>query len=482
MNHANSLKSRVLKSENIEWRSLQFLQSDSLKNFDDEARKRLTNSILENQFSQPFYVWQSPDGVLYCLDGKHRTIVLEEMIQMGFQIPSILPAVFIDCENKKEAARLTIVYSSIYAKITNQGLFDFLSEYELRFDEIKDQIDLPDFSEERFEQKFDLFGVNETEGDNDIPELISNLIVNTGDVFQLGEHRIACGDFRNDALRELLFDGTVARVALTDPPYNLPTNFFSNQKNLKDFAHAHGEMSDDEFSEFLFYIMDAAKKHTVNGSIHYIFMDFRHSWHMCNAAKRAYGSVEPKQVCVWNKDIMANGSFYRAQQELCFIFQNGTAKHLWNNDIVDNGGFYKENDELCFIFKSGDAKHLSHLELKDRIRTNVWRYPSATSTANPDRDILKNHPTPKPVAMIADAILDTTNIGDAVVDFFLGSGTCLISCEKTKRRCFATDIEPMYIQLAITRWIVYCRKNGIQPIIKHLNGSLTVKDFDNAKK
>src|SRR5690606_38916894 len=106
---------------------------------------------------------------------------------------------------------------------------------------------------------------------------------------------------------------------------------------------------------------------------------------MCEAARRVYGNPQPKQVCVWNKDIMANGAFYRAQHELCFIFNNKAAKSLWNNDLLDEGGFYKNEHEMCFIFKNGDgAKHLSHLELQNRIRTNVWRYPSAISKANPD--------------------------------------------------------------------------------------------------
>ena len=135
---------------------------------------------------------------------------------------------------------------------------------------------------------------------------------------------------------------------------------------------------------------------------------------------------------------------------------------------------------MCYIFKNGgdEVKHLSHLALEKRIRTNVWRYPSATSTANPDRLELKNHPTPKPVVMIADAILDTTNEGDIVIDWFLGSGTCLIACEHTKRFGRFTEIEPKYVQSAIVRFISYCSKKGINVNFAHLNGNLTIDDFN----
>ena len=206
-------------------------------------------------------------------------------------------------------------------------------------------------------------------------------------------------------------------------------------------------MSDDEFVEFIAKIMRQSAKYSEDGAIHYIFMDFRHSWHMGEASRKVYGSPEPKQMAVWAKDMMALGSFYRAQHE------------------------------LCFIYKSGTDRHISNLELMDRVRSNVWKYPSAVSVANPDRKEIQNHPTPKPVAMIADCILDTTKEGDIVIDWFLGSGTALIACEKTKRRCRATEIEPKYVQFEIVRYINYMRKHGKEPVFEHLNGSLTINDF-----
>ena len=116
-----------------------------------------------------------------------------------------------------------------------------------------------------------------------------------------------------------------------------------------------GEMTDEEFCEFLSLIMKRSIDNSVPGAIHYIFMDFRHAWHLTEAARRTYGNPQPKQVCVWNKDLIANGSFYRAQHELCFIFSDERSKNLWQNDLLDNGGeFYKDNNEWIFIFKNGD--------------------------------------------------------------------------------------------------------------------------------
>ena len=451
------ITSRVLKTENINWRELAFIQQDNFKELSSEDMNKLKASLVTNNFIQPFYVWEDADGIRYCLDGKHRTKAQEELISEGVDVPYTLPATFIDCKDKKEAARLVLIFSSFYAKITQKGLFDFKELYDLDMIELKGMMNLPEFSMPRFEQKFDLFGINETNENDDLIEELPDdelIIVNKGDIFRLGRHRLACGSFKDLDIVSELMGGLKARIINTDPPYNLPADYIGNveEKVHEDFIEGHGEMTDDEFVDFLAKVMRTSCDNSNDGSIHYIFMDFRHTWHMGEASKRIYGTPEPKQMCVWAKDMIAMGSFYRAQHE------------------------------LCFVYKSGNEKHVSHLDLSDRIRSNVWKYPSAISVANPDRHQIKNHPTPKPVQMIADAILDTTNDGDIVIDWFLGSGTALIACEKTKRRCFATELNIRYVQQIIKRYIKYCRNNDYEPEVEHLNGNLTLKDFENGSK
>jgi len=480
LSESQQLISRIIKTESIRWKYLQFIQQDTFKEWVESGDEKLFRSLLKYQFVDPFKVWEK-DGKLFCLDGKHRWKDLNKAIELGIDIPELLPATFIDCRDEKEAAELVLIYSSRYAQITQQGLFDFIQQYELNYGDIKQHMDIPDFSTDRFEQKFDLFQVGEAEEPE--AETDGELIVKIGDIFDINGHRIICGSFLEPLVQSSLMDGRKARILICDPPYNLPANFFTNkdEKRHKNFAMGAGEMTDEEFVLFLESIMRAGLLHTIEGSIHYIFMDWRHVWHMTEAGRRVYGSVVPKQLCVWNKDMMANGSFYRAKHELCFAFSTPQSKALWNKDLLDHGGFYKDENELVFIFKAGDedVKHLSHLELADRIRTNVWDYPSATSIANPDRYELKNHPTPKPVRMIADAILDTTNEKDIVIDWFLGSGTCLIACEQTGRYCYGSDIEPRYIQSIIKRYLSFCDKKGIEVNFAHLNGNLTINEFTN---
>lgn len=450
-----SLVSRILKTELVDWRKFQFIQQDDFKAWSEEEQDKLIKSILENQFAAPFYVWCDPsDGEIYCLDGKHRTLALEKMILQGIDVPSLLPATFIHCVDKQEAAKLVLIYSSLYAKITNQGLFDFISLYDLNFDEIKMEINLPEFSFPRFEQKFEFFPGDEVQ-EPPVEIDAKEVIVTTGDIFEINGHRVACGPFQDPKLLKKLMNGKLARILNTDPPYNLSADFIvkENSKDKgkvrhEDFAQAAGEMSDAEFVAFLVEVMKTAMTLTYQGAIHYIFMDWRHIWHITEAARWSYGSQIPKQLCVWNKDTMALGSFYRSKHELVFIFKNGD-----------------------------DQKHVSNVDLKDRIRSNVWDYPSANSTANKEKEILKDHPTPKPVQLVADSILDTTKEQDIVLDFFLGSGTCMIAAEQTGRFCYATEIEAKHLQQSIIRYINYCEKKGIKVKLKHVNGSLTLKSF-----
>lgn len=137
-----SIGVRVIKSQLIEWKVMQFIQTDTFKVWANNGEEKLTNSLLKYQFVDPFKVWEN-DGVVYCLDGKHRFEDLISLSKTGIKIPNLLPAVFIDCADKIEAAELVLVYSSNYAKITADGMFAFIKDNNIPFEPLKDLIDLP---------------------------------------------------------------------------------------------------------------------------------------------------------------------------------------------------------------------------------------------------------------------------------------------------------------------------------------------------
>ena len=123
-------------------RKIKLIQDEDFKEWINDGDKKLLESILKYQFIDPFKVWQDGEDI-YCLDGKHRWLDLLRVKTTGVEVPDLLPATFIDCNDIKEAAELVLVYSSAYAKITQQGLFNHLEKFNLSFPDLKDVIQLP---------------------------------------------------------------------------------------------------------------------------------------------------------------------------------------------------------------------------------------------------------------------------------------------------------------------------------------------------
>ena len=179
-----------------------------------------------------------------------------------------------------------------------------------------------------------------------------------------------------------------------------------------------------EFTAFLGQACRNLAAFSVDGSLHYICMDWRHLDELLAAGRDAYGEL--KNLCVWVKDNAGMGSLYRSQHELVFVFKHGRSGHRNNVQLGQFG----------------------------RNRSNVWHYPGANSFARcgEEGNLLALHPTVKPVAMVADAILDCSARGDIVLDAFLGSGTTLIAAERTGRRCYGLELDPAYVDTIIRRW------------------------------
>ncbi len=136
----NQITSKITKQELIAWRELKWLQSSKLKDLGDRGIEKLKNSLKENNFVQPFNVWEDAKGTIWILDGHHREKALKELEAEGYTIPEMLPANFVECANKKDAAKLVLVYSSIYAKVTNEGFQQFLDDFDLDISNLKPQI------------------------------------------------------------------------------------------------------------------------------------------------------------------------------------------------------------------------------------------------------------------------------------------------------------------------------------------------------
>lgn len=157
----NSIKNKILKSELVCWKELKFIQQDKFKELTKDAYSKLRQSIINNDFVESFKVWQC-DKNKFCLDGFHRIKVFKELVKEGYTVPEKFRADFIDCKDKREASKLILIYSSIYAKINEQSLDEYLNMNELDIDELKLEIDLPEIDFGYFEDaNFDPASIDE---------------------------------------------------------------------------------------------------------------------------------------------------------------------------------------------------------------------------------------------------------------------------------------------------------------------------------
>lgn len=266
--------------------------------------------------------------------------------------------------------------------------------------------------------------VTESSSDDELPDLSDiKPRVNKGDIVGLGKHKLINGDALNKLCYAALMGNFKANMAFVDYPYNVPINGnVTTKKHFKEFVNASGEMTKAEFTEFLKNAMLLQKEFSVDGSIHYACMDWKHIEEIITAGNAVFDEL--KNVCIWDKGTAGMGSLYRSQYEMIYVFKNGTAPHVNNIQLGTYG----------------------------RYRTNIWNY-QGMHVSNPQAaELLKLHPTVKPCCMIMDAILDCSKPNDIILDSFGGSGSTLIAAERTQRRARLIEIDTHYCDVIITRW------------------------------
>lgn len=299
--------------------------------------------------------------------------------------------------------------------------FHELNELELDFDLSITGFDLPeiDLAIQKLDDHLTVATDDKADALTGVP------VCQPGDIWQLDEHRVVCGDATSEAAFDKLMDGGRADLVFADPPYNLPINGPVSGKGRirhREFAQGAGELSREEFIRFLTVGCGLLARYSRDGAIHYVCMDWRHTDELLTAGREVYSEL--KNIVVWVKSNGGLGSLYRSQHELVFVFKSGSGPHTNNVALGKHG----------------------------RNRTNVWHYDSAGTQARKGNNLLALHPTAKPVELVMDALLDCSNRGEMVLDSFLGSGTSLLAAERTGRLCRGIELDPLYLDTAIRRW------------------------------
>ena len=261
----------------------------------------------------------------------------------------------------------------------------------------------------------------------------AEVVTKAGDLWQLGSHRLLCGDARNREDLARLMDGSLASMAFLDPPYNVRVRDIVGRGRVQhpEFVMASGELSSDGFVTFLRDALRQAAAVSKDGAVHYICMDWRHIGDLISAGSDVYAAM--LNLVAWVKTNAGQGSFYRSQHELIGVFRVGTEPHLNNVELGRHG----------------------------RSRSNVWHYAGVNVFRAGRLDDLKAHPTVKPVALVAEAMKDVTRRGDVVLDTFGGSGTTLLAAERVGRKAYVLELEPRFVDVAIRRWQAFAKRDVI---------------------
>jgi DNA modification methylase len=411
-----------------EWLSLPI---DSLKPYSRAIRRHDRHTIdklkkLIGHFGQVVPVIVDAHRVV--IDGH---AVLRAMRELGAgEIATITVAGRSDSEVK--ALRLALNRLPAEAAWDNKEL---RSEFEellaLSFD-----LDLSGFDAAEIDHvlDFDLLQANLVEDQAPIPPLEPTAVSQPGDIWVCGDHRLGCGNAHDREFVARVSGGSRADVAFIDPPYNAPIGGFVSgrgRNKQREFIQGIGKMSAAQFMQFLATALEVLKGSCSPEALIYACMDWRHIHDLLSAGIRS--ALELYNVCVWAKSNAGMGSLYRNQHELVCVFKAGKETPANNVELGRHG----------------------------RGRSNLWTYRGFNALGGERDDLFAMHPTVKPVALIADVLRDVTKRGGIVLNTFMGSGSTLIAAEETGRRSFGTELDPLYVDVAVRRWQTHTKCDAV---------------------
>jgi site-specific DNA-methyltransferase (adenine-specific) len=245
--------------------------------------------------------------------------------------------------------------------------------------------------------------VVEDDFDGELPEEPNAKL---GDIYQLGNHRLMCGDSTNFTDVEKLMGGQLADMLLTDPPYNVDYEGKTKDK----LKIENDKMENDAFRQFLVDAFSNADMHMKPGAVFYI-------WHADSEGYNFRGACfdvewRVRQCLVWNKNSMVMGrQDYQWKHEPCLYGWKEGASHLW----------------------ASDRKQTTVIDFKRPTKNDL-------------------HPTMKPIGLFDYQIKNNTKGGDIVLDLFGGSGTTIMACEQNGRKAYSMEFDPRYVDAIIERW------------------------------
>ena len=358
----------------------------------DKEYEKIKNSILEFGYVEPIIV----NFDMTVIGGHQRLTVLKDLGYAEVQ------CVVVHIEDEHMVKALNIALNKITGAWNEQLLADLLVDLQ----SVDFNTDLTGFEAPEIEQLFSkVHNKDIKEDDFDVEaELKNPPISRKGDIWILGRHRVICGDSTLPETYTKLMEGRRANLVLTDPPYNVDVEETAGKIQ-------NDNMPDEDFYKFLFAAFVNMEQNMENDASIYVFhadskgLIFRQAFH--DAGFYLSG------CCIWKKNALVLGrSPYQWQHEPCLFGWKVGGKHQWYSD---------------------------------RKQTTIWEYDRPKSS--------KEHPTMKPVALMAYPIQNSCMSNCIVLDPFLGSGSTLIACEETGRICYGVELDEKFCDVIVKRYV-----------------------------
>jgi len=290
-----------------------------------------------------------------------------------------------------------------------------------------------------------------------VPVVRKAKVIKQWDVIKLGNHRIMCWDSTLAKDVATLMNWVKADAVRTDPPYNVAYKWHAD--NTKEWI-MNDNMSKSAFKEFLSDAFRAMHDHIKAGAGIYVFHNHKEQVNFQEALEEQ-GYIIKQQIIRNKPSLWLGAGDYRPKHELCFYCWIAWQKQnfYWDrtNSTVRDPLKAKTDEEIMQMIKKAR-------EAEAKGQTTVW-------SVSRDNVNTYDHPTQKPVFLAQLAIQNSTKADDIVLDLFHGSGTCLITCEKTWRIAYAMELDPIYAETAIER---RCQYTGEQMV--DINGTLDMRD------
>lgn len=404
-----------------------------LRPYDGNA-KRHTNeqvdaveaSIREFGFRNPVLAWHNDDGAPEIVAGHARCIAARNL-GMGE-----VPVIFVDDLSDAQRRALTLVDNQTTMMT---GWDEDQLSYEL--DILSSEFDMSDFgfalSDITDDVESMLDGISEDDVRQDVDRKCSE-----GQIWKLGDHRLMCGDSTDAAQVAELMGGELADMLLTDPPYNV--GYVGKTKDALTIKN--DSMSDSSFRQFLLDAFRAAAQNMRSGAAFYIWHADSGGINFRTAAEEA--GLHYRQCLIWVKNTMNLGrQDYQWKHEPCLYGWKDGAAHYFVDD---------RKQTTVTEDAAPNIASMSKAEMRDLLKEIFSDRQSDTVLHEDKPSRSDEHPTMKPVKLMARQIANSSKKGWTVLDLFGGSGSTMMACEQLGRRCYMMELDPHYCDVIIDRW------------------------------